>query len=329
SDAVAITTFIYHPYSEGYRQSSDEEPSLATNENYDTAQSRKRPYSESIEYIDYFQRRPHMQSEPLADGAYSGDRRERWQTTIYEEAPEYRERLEPGSRGSAMREETGSNNIYQQGNWVEGEEQQQQQQAAAATTAVHRHQSRDPDSLQPYLLTADSQQTHAKLADSIADSIQREELQRRTTLDGIREELADSGIIPDVLPQTFQPEFNITLRFDNQPVQMGEVLTLNDTRHEPIIEFDSQPEQTFSVAIVDPDAPSMARHGYRSFRHFLVSNLDTKEDTVSNILTAYEPPQPAFGTGMHRYAVVVLKQLGGRFNVTDSDIPPSRVRFNV
>ncbi|KAJ1819295.1 hypothetical protein LPJ56_001615 [Coemansia sp. RSA 2599] len=32
---------------------------------------------------------------------------------------------------------------------------------------------------------------------------------------------------------------------------------------------------------------------------------------------------------MHRYAVVVLKQLGGRFNVTDSDIPPSRVRFNV
>ncbi|KAJ1881770.1 hypothetical protein H4R99_001438 [Coemansia sp. RSA 1722] len=303
SDAVAITTFIYHPYSEGYRQSNNEESHA---KDAYSAQSDKQPYSETVEYIDYFQRSP--QSESL-DRVYSGDssrdnKYERMQTTMYEDAPAYVDYSEPRSRG-VMREV------------AEGVSQEQ-----------HR-QNRKPDVMQPYMLPPDTPLMRAKLADQAADRIQQEELERRTTLDGIHEELVESGIIPDVLPQTFQPEFNITLRFDSQLVQMGEVLTLNDTRHEPIIEFDSQPEQTFSVAIVDPDAPSMARHGYRSFRHFLVSNLDTKEKTVSNILTSYEPPQPAFGTGMHRYAVVVLKQLGGRFNVTDNDVPQSRVRFNV
>ncbi|KAJ1641686.1 hypothetical protein LPJ64_006373 [Coemansia asiatica] len=316
SDAVAITTFIYHPYSEGYRQANnddDNEESFKkanSDEKGYASNTDKQPYSETVEYIDYFQRHP-QQSESLDhvysdDGSSYGGRHERFQTTIYEDLT-----------GSSQEQKAVDR---------ENEEIKDQQPAF-----VHRQtRQQKSDALQPYLLPADTAQLRSKLSEQAADNrIQREKLERRTTLDGIQEELVESGIIPDVLPATFQPEFNVTLRFDNQLVQMGEILTLNDTRHEPLIEFDSQPEQTFSVAIVDPDAPSMARHGYRSFRHFLVANLDTKEDTVSNILTPYEPPRPEFGTGMHRYAVVVLKQLDGRFNVSDSDIPQSRVRFNV
>ncbi|KAI7823407.1 phosphatidylethanolamine-binding protein, partial [Kickxella alabastrina] len=148
---------------------------------------------------------------------------------------------------------------------------------------------------------------------------QEKAMAKRSTLEGVRETLVDSGLIPDVLPDSFKPEFNITLRFNNQPVSMGEILTLNDTRNEPTIEFDGPLGQVFTVAIVDADSPSMAN---------MASNLDNVPGSTNNIITPYQAPQPAFGTGLHRFAVTVLKQ-NDRFKVTDSDIPESRVRFDV
>ncbi|KAJ1926980.1 hypothetical protein FBU59_007261, partial [Linderina macrospora] len=106
------------------------------------------------------------------------------------------------------------------------------------------------------------------------------------------------------------------------------VLSINETREEPTVEFDAPPNEVFAVAIVDPDAPATTRHGYRSYRHFLVANLDSSPDRPINIITSYQGPLPAFNSGFHRYAVVVLKQKGP-FNVTMDDVPESRVRFDM
>ncbi|KAJ2006162.1 Phosphatidylethanolamine-binding protein 1 [Coemansia thaxteri] len=155
-----------------------------------------------------------------------------------------------------------------------------------------------------------------------------QDTKRRIMLNAIRIELTETRVIPDVLPEKFMPEFNITMAFNNQTVEMGQMLTVNETKSEPVIEFDSQPGQIYTVAMVDPDSPSLNRHGYRSYRHFLVSNLEAAENSTSNVITTYQSPQPEFGTGAHRYAIVVLKQQG-HFNVTEDDVPPSRVRFDV
>ncbi|KAJ2809789.1 hypothetical protein H4S07_003054 [Coemansia furcata] len=155
-----------------------------------------------------------------------------------------------------------------------------------------------------------------------------QDAKRRIMLKAIGIELAEMMLIPDVLPPKFEPEFNISIKFNNKPVEMGQLLTINDTRTEPTIEFDTQPGQIFTLAMVDPDSPSNSRHGYRSYRHFLISNLDMTENSTTNVVTTYQGPQPEFGTGAHRYALVVLKQRD-RLNLTEADVPESRVRFDI
>ncbi|KAJ1863445.1 hypothetical protein LPJ73_000518 [Coemansia sp. RSA 2703] len=292
-----LTTVVFHPVNDAKQVVENTYPDSHAS-------------TASVDYIDYFEKQaPHEETFYDYD-----DRHPR--TTEY---ADYDDAKRPLAREPAgIYDEDGNLSTHTVYEYDQPTPQ----------TAFHR-QIRHSGEIKPHVIPPADAKDSTTAPESASDLILKAEIEKRNTLDGIHDELVSSGLIPDVLPAEFLPEFNITLRFNGQRVQLGEVLTLNDTRHEPIIEFDSQPEQTFSVAIVDPDAPSMARHGYRSFRHFLVANLDSQLSTVSNILTSYEPPQPAFGTGMHRYAVVVLKQLDGRFNVTDSDIPESRTRFNV
>ncbi|KAJ2156964.1 hypothetical protein GGF46_004835 [Coemansia sp. RSA 552] len=141
-------------------------------------------------------------------------------------------------------------------------------------------------------------------------------------LHSLARDLRSAALIPDVLSESFVPQFALSIQFGD-PVALGELLTLNQTRNEPTVEFDAPPAQRFTVMIVDPDAPSISRHGYRSYRHYLVANLG--EDSAGDVVTEYHPPQPSFGSGAHRYAVLVFRQPNEILHVK---VPHSRVRFN-
>ncbi|KAJ2460228.1 hypothetical protein GGF42_000970 [Coemansia sp. RSA 2424] len=200
--------------------------------------------------------------------------------------------------------------------------------------------------IQDYPKPRDHQEAHSEqspdnitIEDNIVDSTPEsspkpmvqhhlQDAKRRIMLKAIGIELAETMIIPDVLPPKFEPEFNISVKFNKKLVDMGQLLTINETRSEPTIEFDAQPGQIFTLAMVDPDSPSNTRHGYRSYRHFLISNLEKTENSTSSVITTYQSPQPEFGTGAHRYVIVVLRQRS-RFNMTEADVPESRVRFDV
>ncbi|KAJ1901930.1 hypothetical protein LPJ66_000386 [Kickxella alabastrina] len=263
----------------------------------------RRPYADVVEYVEYPNRYANRYAKSYTDGY----------------ADSYAERYADSYKGQYLRNDVVEHvTVYEE-------------EAPRQKNAVHRQiRNRNRDDSQNMALNhVDDQDTIlVREAEEDVERQQEEVMAKRSTLEGVRKTLVDSGLIPDVLPDSFKPEFNITLRFNNQPVSMGEILTPNDTRNEPTIEFDGPLGQAFTVAIVDADNPSMAKHGYRSYRHFLASNLDNVPGSINDIITPYQAPQPAFGTGLHRFAVTVLKQ-NDRFNVTDSDIPKSRVRFDV
>ncbi|KAJ1666884.1 hypothetical protein GGH95_001790 [Coemansia sp. RSA 1836] len=225
--------------------------------------------------------------------------------------------------------------------------------AANTTAAATAADAEAPEALimpeyviQDYPKPRDHQEAHSEqspdnitIEDNIVDSAPEsppkpmvqhhlQDAKRRIMLKAIGIELAETLIIPDVLPPKFEPEFNISIKFNKKLVDMGQLLTINETRSEPTIEFDAQPGQIFTLAMVDPDSPSNTRHGYRSYRHFLISNLEKTENSTSSVITTYQSPQPEFGTGAHRYVIVVLRQRS-RFNMTEADVPESRVRFDV
>jgi hypothetical protein len=101
--------------------------------------------------------------------------------------------------------------------------------------------------------------------------------------------LIEHKIIPDVIPDSkFSPSVLLSVQWpkpNNKKANLGNTLTVEDTQEEPEILFtpvaipDSTgqlvsdsltAETTYTLAFVDPDAPSKADPKYRQFRHWVV-----------------------------------------------------------
>jgi len=64
----------------------------------------------------------------------------------------------------------------------------------------------------------------------------------------------------------------------------------------------------YTLAMVDPDAPSKDDPKYREWRHWLVINIPGDDIHRGDVLTPYAGPAPPKGTGFHRYVILVYKQ---------------------
>lgn len=94
--------------------------------------------------------------------------------------------------------------------------------------------------------------------------------------------LKHEGIIPDVVPEDFNPTMLFSVVWPNgTEVLLGNELTVLATADEPNIDFtpmnmpietaDSIGEEvSYTLVLVDPDAPYRKEAIYRSFRHWVV-----------------------------------------------------------
>lgn len=91
-------------------------------------------------------------------------------------------------------------------------------------------------------------------------------------------------IIPDVLPETlaFTPTVLFSVVYPNgAEVNLGNEMTVVDTQDEPELRLaalngpwdDSASEASYTLAMLDPDAPSREEPIYRTFRHWLVGRF--------------------------------------------------------
>ncbi|KAJ2356049.1 hypothetical protein GGF43_002316, partial [Coemansia sp. RSA 2618] len=92
----------------------------------------------------------------------------------------------------------------------------------------------------PYLLPAKDTPSYHSYQSSI---------RKQAILDGIAADLKEAELVPDVLPKSFAPEFELCITFNDKTIEMGQLLSINDTKNEPIIEFDAPPGQIYTVAI--------------------------------------------------------------------------------
>ncbi|OJT03248.1 OV-16 antigen [Trametes pubescens] len=130
-------------------------------------------------------------------------------------------------------------------------------------------------------------------------------------------------IIPDVLPATlaFTSSVLFSVVYPNgAEVNLGNEMTVADTQDEPELRLaalngpwdDSAAEASYTLAMLDPDAPSREEPIYRTFRHWLITGLKSPAVTSNaadalNALkshpatTPYRPPGPRPNSGLHRY----------------------------
>lgn len=144
--------------------------------------------------------------------------------------------------------------------------------------------------------------------------------------------LTRESIIPDVLPEDFYPSMLFSVIWPNgKEAVLGNELTREDTLDEPSINFSPMnvpPEQaysegegelTYTVVMLDPDAPGRADPKFKCFRHWVITGLRSPPQTrlqsdkllaaqSKPATTPYRPPGPPPGTGEHRYTLLLFQE---------------------
>jgi len=86
----------------------------------------------------------------------------------------------------------------------------------------------------------------------------------------------------------------------------------------------------YTIAMVDPDAPSRENPSAAQWNHWLVTNVDgatlqTERELGGMVLMMYEGPSPPKATGPHRYVFVAYEQTEEIISGVSSD----RARFDI
>ncbi|TFY74990.1 hypothetical protein EWM64_g9022 [Hericium alpestre] len=144
------------------------------------------------------------------------------------------------------------------------------------------------------------------------------------TISAVEQAFNASHIVPDILA-SFNPTSIIDVVFTDPStnttiaVTPGINLTMEQTLLEPQFFLTSNDtslvNQTFVLALIDPDAPTPQDTSESQFRHLLAGNFHVNGSTNHSLLTNssaaltdYVNPTPPVGSDPHRYTILLFIQ---------------------
>ncbi|XP_028030844.1 protein D1-like [Bombyx mandarina] len=114
-------------------------------------------------------------------------------------------------------------------------------------------------------------------------------------------------IVPDII--TTPPSELLNIQYSNGiNVDLGKELTPTQVKDAPTVKWASKENEYYTLAMVDPDAPSRENPKFREWHHWLVGNISGGNIGKSEILSEYIGSGPPKGTGLHRYIFLLYKQ---------------------
>ncbi|XP_050667757.1 protein D2-like isoform X2 [Leptidea sinapis] len=118
-----------------------------------------------------------------------------------------------------------------------------------------------------------------------------------------------NGIVPDVIPKA--PADTVQVSYPSGvTVSQGNELTPTKVKDVPKVLYTANPDDFYTLAMTDPDAPSRKEPKFREWHHWLVGNIPGDNVGAGETLSAYVGSGPPEGTGLHRYVFLVYKQPG-------------------
>ncbi|KAJ3246002.1 hypothetical protein HK104_007917 [Borealophlyctis nickersoniae] len=159
--------------------------------------------------------------------------------------------------------------------------------------------------------------------------------------------LTDGGVVPDILPDGFEPSLELTVKFPSgKKVTVGKEQTRTTTKshlhkHKPtqniqpanfpvrtqlpllsvisaptITYTPPTPDTVYTLTMIDPDAPSRSDPNLGEWRHWVIANIPGADINKGEVLSEWDAPAPPQGTGLHRYVFVLYEQQGGRLELS-------------
>ncbi|PVZ97136.1 hypothetical protein BB558_006920 [Smittium angustum] len=141
--------------------------------------------------------------------------------------------------------------------------------------------------------------------------------------------LKHGDILPSIIPSDFKPETNLGVTYVGREMNFGtEYFPFNnETDKLPEFAYNADPNTFYTLALVDPDAPSRADPFRAQVRHWLNVNIPGTQISAGNsTATPYLAPRPFVGCGRKRFVYVLAKQPSQLPNLT---VPAARPGFNI
>uniref|UniRef100_A0A2A4JNY0 Phosphatidylethanolamine-binding protein n=1 Tax=Heliothis virescens TaxID=7102 RepID=A0A2A4JNY0_HELVI len=115
-------------------------------------------------------------------------------------------------------------------------------------------------------------------------------------------------VVPDVL-STAPAEYLFVDFPSGAVVYTGNELTPTLVKDVPHVWWDSADSQKlYTVAFVDPDAPSRITAASREWLHWLVGNVPGTDVMSGDVIAEHVGSGPGEGSGLHRYVFLVYEQ---------------------
>jgi phosphatidylethanolamine-binding protein len=109
------------------------------------------------------------------------------------------------------------------------------------------------------------------------------------------------GSQPNIIPTAFQPSVQLEITFANgqQAVHLGNVVRAGSCKEAPSVRISLLEAQqgggegsTFTLMLIDPDAPTPEEQKFGYWRHWIVTGLRAGGEREGKVLTRYLGPGP-------------------------------------
>ncbi|KAG2005315.1 hypothetical protein GB937_008858 [Aspergillus fischeri] len=143
----------------------------------------------------------------------------------------------------------------------------------------------------------------------------------------LTQSLAQANLTPGLLPflpPDFKPTTQLHVSFNNKPVSLGNLFRASECKTAPSVSFskeeNNQPSSTsYTLLLVDPDAPTPDDPKFAFWRHWVVSGLKAEEGDSGTAVTEYLGPGPKDDSRPHRYLFLLFREPEG-FALTKEDV---------
>ncbi|KAH4922036.1 hypothetical protein HBI79_182870 [Parastagonospora nodorum] len=131
--------------------------------------------------------------------------------------------------------------------------------------------------------------------------------------------LTSASLLPSpIIPTSFTPTVNLSISYPSISPSNGSFVRVSQVAHTPKISISpSSPSdsESYTLMLIDPDAPTPADPKFAYWRHWVVCHIPSTSSTnISEsgvTLTKYLPPGPKDESGPHRYLFLLFREPAG------------------
>ncbi|KAF2682604.1 PEBP-like protein [Lentithecium fluviatile CBS 122367] len=143
--------------------------------------------------------------------------------------------------------------------------------------------------------------------------------------------LATANLLPSpLIPQAFKSSVQLSVAFNDKLVAAGNLLRASDCKVAPTVTFTAEvnanANTTYTLMLVDPDAPTPDDPKFAYWRHWVVSSIpnsgSSSDDAAKSgkTLTEYLGPGPKDESKPHRYMFLLYREPEGLKELTKEDV---------